>query len=261
MAEYAELAAADQDAGLGAEGLERLAVVAGVTGHDDEVPSLRERAHGLYLQRGMVEEAVWCAFWLGFHLQNHGDTAQASGWLSRARRLVTDDPESTLPVLLRMPDAVVAMYAGDVHRTMPVFEDVNARAARHGDVDAFVLSGLAKGRCLAQVGRMEESWAVLDEIMVHVVAGSTAPQVAGLAYCSVVALCMDCYDLPRAQEWTQALTEWLADQHGMVAYRGIGQVHRAEIMQLRGAWPEAAEEAVAACDRLAESGEFVADDV
>lgn len=126
-----------------------------------------------------------------------------------------------------------------------------------GDVDFFVLSGLGRGRCLAQLGRNEEAWAALDEIMLHVVAGSTAPQVAGLAYCSVVALCLDCYDLRRAQEWTQALTDWLGDQHGMVAYRGTCLVHRAEILQLRGAWTEAAEEAGVACDRLAESGNSV----
>src|SRR5690242_15536064 len=163
----------------------------------------------------MVEAAVRCAFWLGFHLQNRGDAAQASGWLTRARRLVPDDPESYLAALLRMPDAVAAMNAGDVRRAMPVLEDVSGRAARHGDLDAFVLAGLAHGRCLAQLGRVEDSWVALDEIMVHVVAGTTAPQVSGLAYCSVVGLCLEAYDLPRAQEWTQALTVWVSEQLGM----------------------------------------------
>ncbi|HEU4330841.1 MAG TPA: LuxR C-terminal-related transcriptional regulator [Lapillicoccus sp.] len=255
-ADYAALVAADQEAGLDAEDLERLAVAAFVTGHGDDIVPLRERAFDQYLRRDMLEPAVRCAFWIGFHLQNRGDAAQASGWLTRARRLVPDDPESYPAALLRMPDAVAAMNAGDVRRAVPILEDVSRRAARHGDLDAFVLAGLAHGRCLAQLGRVKDSWVALDEIMVHVVAGSTAPQVSGLAYCSVVGLCLEAYDLPRAQEWTQALTVWVAEQQGMLPYRGTCLVHRAEILQLHGAWTEAAEEASAACDQIARSGDF-----
>jgi DNA-binding CsgD family transcriptional regulator len=204
----------------------------------------------------MVEAAVRCAFWIGFHLDNRGDHAQASGWLARSRRLVAGGSDAYLPALLTMPDAVSAMYGGDGAGALPTFEEVARRAREHGDVDVLVLAGLGEGRCLAQLGQKEEAWAALDEIMLHVVAGVTAPQVAGLAYCSVVALCMDWYDLGRAQEWTTALTDWLASQHGMVAYRGTCLVHRAELLQLKGAWDEAAQEASTACDRLTESGEF-----
>ena len=76
-----------------------------------------------------------------------------------------------------------------------------------------------------------------------------------MAYCSVIGMCLDRYELRRAQEWTQALTEWIADQQGLVPYRGTCLVHRAEILQLHGAWAEAAAEATSACDRLSESGE------
>ena len=203
----------------------------------------------------MVDEAVRCAFWIGFHLQNRGDVAQASGWLERVRRLAPDDPHALMPALLRMPEAVVAMYSGAAAAALSTFEEVGLRAAQAGDMDVFVLAGLGRGRCLAQLRRDEESWAALDEIMSHVVAGTTAPQVAGLAYCSVVALCLDRYELRRAQEWTQALTDWIADQQGLVPYRGTCLVHRAEILQLHGAWSQAAVEAGSACDRLAASGE------
>jgi DNA-binding CsgD family transcriptional regulator len=257
VADYAVLVAEDKETGLAAEELERLAVAAFVTGHYDEVVPLRERAFEDYLCRNLVEPAVRCAFWIGFHLQNRGETAQASGWLTRVRRLLPpDDPDSYLTALLRMPDAVVAMNAGDVDRAIPVFEDMSRRASSQGDHDAFVLAGLAQGRCLAQLGRVDDAWAALDEIMVHVVAGTAAPQVAGLAYCSVVGLCLERYDLPRAQEWTAALTSWVAEQQGMVPYRGTCLVHRAEILQMRGAWSEAAEEAGLACDQLAQSGDF-----
>ena len=92
--------------------------------------------------------------------------------------------------------------------------------------------------------------------MLHVIAGRTAPQAAGLAYCSVVGMCVERFDLRRAQEWTRALSSWIDEQHGMVPYRGTCLVHRAWILQLRGSWVQAAAEADSACDRLTLSGEL-----
>ena len=61
--------------------------------------------------------------------------------------------------------------------------------------------------------------------------------------------CPEVYDVRRAQEWTDALTRWCEGQPDMVALTGRCLVHRAEIMQLDGAWPEALEEARRAAER------------
>jgi DNA-binding NarL/FixJ family response regulator len=254
-AEYAELSAADRDGALPPEDLERLAVAAFLLGHDDEVIRLRERAHQRYLDRGDVERAVRCAFWLGFHLQNRGELAQAGGWLARVRRLVDDGPDGPYTALLRMPDAVAAMWSGDPAGALPLFEHGAEVAAAAGDVDMFALAGVGQGSCLQLLGRWPEASSVLDEVMVHVAAGQVAPQVTGLAYCSMIASCMQQFDLRRAQEWTEALTGWVAAQGGVVPYRGVCLVHRAEILQLRGAWSQAASEADRACAALQASGE------
>lgn len=105
------------------------------------------------------------------------------------------------------------------------------------------------------LGRSAESAEALDEVMVHVVAGRVAPQVIGLAYCSMIDLCLGWFDLRRAQEWTQALDAWVAEQHGMEMYRGTCLVHRAEISQLHGDWAGAALEADRARETLARSHE------
>jgi tetratricopeptide (TPR) repeat protein len=57
------------------------------------------------------------------------------------------------------------------------------------------------------------------------------------------------YALGRAREWTSAFTVLCDQQPDMDAFTGICLVHRSEIMQLQGAWPEALTEARRACER------------
>lgn len=255
LAEYATLSAADGEHGLPPEDLERLAVAAFLVGHDDEVIALRERAFHGFLERGAIDHAVRCGFWLGFHLQNRGLLAQAGGWAARVQRLVTDGPDGLSAALLSLPAAVRTMWSGDPESALPVFERVTHVAARYNDLDAFTLASVGRGNCLQMLGRWGDAATALDEAMLHVTAGRVVPQVTGLAYCAVIAMCMQQFDVKRAQEWTEALDTWLAGQAGVVPYRGVCLVHRAEILQYRGAWAHAAEEAERACVALAASGE------
>ena len=64
--------------------------------------------------------------------------------------------------------------------------------------------------------------------------------------------CQEVYALERAQEWTAALAKWCEQQPEMIAFTGVCRVHRAEILQLRGAWSEALAEARCALDRSLE---------
>jgi DNA-binding CsgD family transcriptional regulator len=79
--------------------------------------------------------------------------------------------------------------------------------------------------------------------MVAVTAGELSSLVTGLMYCSVIQACQEVYAFGRAREWTAALAQWCDEQPEMVAFTGVCRVHRAEIMQLRGAWQDAIEEA------------------
>jgi ATP/maltotriose-dependent transcriptional regulator MalT len=248
-AEHAALTAAEARRPLTPEELERLSTAAFVLGHDPEVSAYRERAHEAYLEQGRVVEAVRAAFWLGFHLQNRGEHARAAGWMGRIRRLIPPDNED-LAALMTQTEAASLMLSGEFAPALPLFQDALAVAQRTGNLDAIVLGAMGSGRCLEMTGHPAEAVAALDEAMVLVTGGNVIPEVAGMAYCAVIDLCMRQYDLRRAQEWTQSLTGWCDEQTGLVPFRGVCLVHRAEILQLRGAWTEAAGAAEDACRRL-----------
>jgi ATP/maltotriose-dependent transcriptional regulator MalT len=257
-AEYAALAAADRDRSLSAPELEHLAVAATLLGHDDEVVALRERAIELYLAAGEIRAGVLCAFWLGFHLQTSGASARAAGWVERLTLLARESDDRWLQAILDQPRAAGLMYSGDAAGALELFGTAAESARRDGLVDQYVLARIGQGRCLQMLGRDVEARTVLDEVMVYVTARRVQPQVVGLAYCSMIELCRGWYDVRRAQEWTEALTDWVAEQEGMLPYRGTCLVHRAEFLQLRGAWVEAVAQADEACARLREASERAA---
>jgi ATP/maltotriose-dependent transcriptional regulator MalT len=114
---------------------------------------------------------------------------------------------------------------------------------RFGDRDLVALGVMDQGHALLELGRTQEGLRLMDESMVAVTSGELSPIVAGILYCNTIAICRDVHELRRAREWTTALTVWCERQPDMVAHTGVCLVHRAEIMQLQGAWDEALDEA------------------
>ena len=247
---YTSLSQADRVAPLEAEDLELLATSASMIGHDDECLRFLERAHHAHLDAGEAMRAVRCAFWVGMNLALRGEMGRATGWLGRAQRLVEREGGDCVergyllvPVMLRHE----AM--GDWAAAYATAAEAAEIGQRFGDADLLALAVHEQGCALIHQGRVEKGLGLLDEVMVAVTAGELSPIVTGIVYCSVISGCQQVYALRRAQEWTAALTRWCDEQPDMVSFTGTCLVHRAEIMELHGAWRDALEEAQRAGER------------
>jgi DNA-binding CsgD family transcriptional regulator len=238
------LSEADRAGPLAAEDLELLATTEYMLGRDDDHIAVMERAHQAHLDAGEELRAARCAFWVGMQLSVRGDLGHASGWLARAQRLI--DAHGTDCVergYLLLPAAFASEASGDLDTGAALAGQAAATGARFGDQDLFALAGHMQGHLLVSGGRVEEGLGLLDEAMLAVSTGEVSPIPAGLVYCGVILGCQNAFELRRAQEWTAALSEWCERQPDMVAFTGRCLVHRAEIMQLHGAWPDALAEA------------------
>jgi len=87
---YRLFEAADREASLEPEDLERLATAAHLMGRDSESEALRARAHQTCLDQGDHEGAARSASWLAFGLLQRGSIAPASGWFARAERILDE---------------------------------------------------------------------------------------------------------------------------------------------------------------------------
>jgi DNA-binding NarL/FixJ family response regulator len=236
---------------LGAEDLERLATAAYMLGREDEYLGALEQAHHAHLEAGFPQRAVRCAFWLSMTQLMRGERGRSEGWFARAERLLEREAGECVErgyMLLR--DVVNRHASGDHAAALSAAAGAAAVAEHFGDADLHALAVHEQGLCLIRLGRTADGLRRLDEAMVAAVGGELSPIVTGLVYCSVIDGCQEIYALRRAQEWTAALSRWCEAQPDMVAFTGRCLVHRAEILQMHGAWQDALDEARRAGERL-----------
>jgi len=236
---------------LDPEDLERFATAAYLVGRDNDSEAFRARAHQTFVERGDQEGAARAAAWLAFGLLQRGAMAPASGWLLRSERILDEAKlDSVVRGYLLIPSAIQRTVQGDPAAGDAAFARACETARRFGDRDLMSLACSGRGRALIRLGNLADGMALLDEAMVAVIAGDVTPILAGDIYCSVLEACQEIFDLRRAYEWTASLTQWCASQPGLVRYRGECLLYRAEILQLRGKWHDAAQDAQDACELL-----------
>jgi DNA-binding CsgD family transcriptional regulator len=231
--------------------LEQFARTALLTGNDEMYVDGLAQASRAWADHGNLLRAAECACYAAMNLIFRGEGGPAGGWLARAQELLSDDDtDCAAKVLLRGMHAVPFLQAGDGHAAYPLFSEALAIANRCGDPSSAAMAAIGLGQSLVAMGRAAEGMARLDDMMLSVIAGDVNPIVSGIAYCAVIGACQEAFDPKRAGEWTRALSRWCDAQPDLVPFRGQCLVHRAQIMQLRGFWPDAMEQIDEACTQL-----------
>ncbi len=250
---FALLSSADAETPLSAPDLERLGTSAYMLGRDADAVASWGRAFGEYAEQGEALRAARAGFWCSLVLLLSGQGAQSGAWVSRTERLLKEQPDSPEHGLIAVIQGLFCMGKGDGDAAYQCFTVAEALGEKFNDPELRALAALSCGQALVQKGETPRGAARLDEAMLAVTTGEVSPPLAGIIYCAVIAICERILDLSRAFEWTRALNDWCASQPQLVAFRGQCLVHRAEVMQCRGEWRSALEDAQKAFELLAES--------
>ena len=248
---YAELVAVD-GAGLEPDDLERLAVVAYLVGEEQTSERAWERTYAVHETAGRAEDAARCAVWLGIVLFLRGEVTRAGGWLARAEHLAASAPADGRGRCFRLIAAnLQALLRGDLETARSLGVEMVDVARETSDSELLAWGLMTTGEAEIALGDGRRGLQRLDEAMLAVASAEFSPLPAGVVYCAAISACMAALDLRRASEWTDALTTWCTAQPDLVPFRGQCLVHRAQLLQARGAWADAAAEAARASERLA----------
>ncbi len=244
---------------LDGDDLERAVTTAYLGGRVADAVAALRRAEQAHVRQGDHRRAARSAFWLGFLLLGRGELAQGGGWLARARRLLEHEPpDCPEQGYLLLPATMEQLQAGDHAAAQATAARAAGIGRQAGEADLVAMAQFLQGAAAVTGGEVAHGLALLDEAMVAAVAGELTPPVTGTIYCGVIEVCQEVVELRRAREWTEALTTWCDSQPDLVTFTGQCLVHRAEILRLGGAWPEAVEAARRAAERLAEAEDELA---
>lgn len=238
-----------------ADTLETLGDAAWWTSRLDECIAARERAYALREDAREGRAAAHLALLLHDNHIFKGRRSVAGGWLRRARRLLEAEPECAEQGGLLVRLAETAHTEGDVDGALETAERALEIGRRLRDADLEADSLQAIGRLLIAAGRPADGLASYDEAMLLARESRLSPFETGKVYCSLISACEELGDYQRAAEWTEFGARW-SEGHPVTVFPGLCRVHRAEMLQQRGEWVEAEQEARRAYDELCDVNVF-----
>lgn len=243
---------ADQVSPLEADDLQLLAEAAWWTGRLSDCIAARERAFALSLEASQPRRAALVAMALAKDFYAKGASSIGTAWVNRAERLLAEEPDCVeLGYLARLHSVIALEGAGDFETALEHARREYELALRFRDKELLALGLHDQGRALVMKGEVSEGMALIDEATAPAVSGELSPYTTGVIYCNTITACKELADYGRAGDWTEAAKRW-CERQSIAGFPGMCRVYRASIMLVRGAWPEAEQEARRACEELAD---------
>lgn len=240
---------------LSVEDLGSLATAAYLVGDREVATDALERSFHRNLDAGETLAAVRDGHWLAYVYSANGQPAVGGGWVARSLRLLEPMPEDQVERgFLRIHDMMRHIYAGEFPVALRLAEEIVDAGQRWSNNDLIALGLMARGRMLLYTGAVREALALLDEAMLRVTRGEVSPILTGEIYCALIEACQEIGDYPRIRDWTGALSRWCDGQPDLVPFTGQCAVHRAQVLQIQGDYPQALAELALASERYAANG-------
>lgn len=208
----------------------------------------RERAFRLYRDLDDPLGAARVALWLTWdYLAFRGDTAVASGWLERARRLLAGHESAAEYGWLLLRDGEVALFRGHDPTTA---RDSGVRAAalgRETGDSSLEFTGLAlEGLARVSAGDVAAGMRCLDEATAAATAGEMKElHSVGVVCCWQIFACERVRDYDRAAQWCARVQEF-SKRWRLRPLSAICRTQYAGVLIWRGEWAEAEKELTAA---------------
>ncbi len=215
----------------------------------DEALTAAEHAYTLYLKASDNRRAAYQAWEIAYAYFLKGDEAVGSGWIGRVQRLLTEEPDCAERGYLLYFFVESSLDAGE--ETLAKAREVQEFGRRNANRNLIAAGMVTEGRVMIKLGQVRQGLALLDEGMLEASSGDLSPTFAGNIYCHLMAACYELGDIRRASAWTQVTLDWCDRMAPAVLFRGICRVHLAQVMQIKGAWTDAEDEALRVCADLA----------
>jgi class 3 adenylate cyclase len=246
---YELLKTADSAGQLSGDDLELLAQATMWASGLDEYLPIQERAYTAHVRAGNTARAAYIATELAhdYHIKMQGSVA--NGWLSRAARMLENEPESAAHGYFALQEGLKALGEHDFDRALAAGKAAEEIGRRVGDRGLEIRGIQRQGNALIQKGELIEGRALLDEASVAALSGELDPHSTLVIYCNTIGACRDVADFDRAGQWTERASEF-CDSHSLSAFPGLCRVNRVEVMRFKGDLQGASHEADRAGEEL-----------
>jgi class 3 adenylate cyclase len=235
---WEHLRTADESSDLDGNDLELLSQAAMWTGHFEAWRSTGERAYAKHLEAGNKLRAAFVAALLAHEYKTQLQPSVASGWLSRAKRLLDEEPEAPEHGYWALERALVALGEHDFEEAHALGKRAEEIGRRFGDRSLEIRGIQRQGNALIAKGEVAEGKVLLDEAAAAALSGELDPHSTLVVYCNTIGDCRERGDFDSAGEWTDRATAF-CEANSMSAFPGLCRVNYAEVMKYKGRLNEA----------------------
>ena len=248
---YDLLAAAAASGELPPEDLELLAWSAYLTDEVLQVVPVLERAYTGYVAAGNNERAAAVAVQLAHEYTSiRLQKAVGSGWLSRAERLLENEPEGIAHGYLALERGLDAVKANDYESARELGATAERIGREHGDMGLELRGRQRRGVALIHLGEIDEGRLLLNEVNAAAYGGTLKPYDTVVLYCNAIGSCREVAAFDEASQWTER-AELFCDENAIAAFPGYCRINRAEVQRFEGKLEDAEKTASEATQLLA----------